>query len=207
MIKHSNYRPTFFSASFFTTLMAAVLLTSGLLFSATAQADDSALWSKIKSGEYMVLMRHAYAPGMGDPDNFKLDDCSTQRLLDETGRQQAIRIGERFRANGIDAATVYSSPWCRCFDTAELLKLGPVTKSLNLASTFQEKMDDNPAKKTAGVKHWIANLESEAPIVIVTHQVNISALTGTYAGSGEMIIVRLKSDKELEVVGEIDTVF
>lgn len=185
--------------------MTALLF--GLAISAVAQEDESALWSKIKSGEYIVLMRHAYAPGMADPANFKLDDCSTQRVLNETGRQQALRIGERFHANGIEAATVYASPWCRCFSTATLLKLGPVIKSLNFASTYEEKLADNPAKNTTEVKRWIANLESEKPIVIVTHQVNISALTGSYAGSGEMVLVKINDDAEFEVVGEIDTTF
>lgn len=73
--------------------------------------------------------------------------------------------------------------------------------------TFQEQLSDNPAKNIAEVKRWIANLESDKPIVIVTHQVNISALTGAYTGSGEMVIVHIKDDSEFEVVGEIDTVF
>ena len=116
-MQQSIFRSDFLTSIFFKIMIAALFLSSGLMFSGMAHAHEERLWKKLKSGgEYIVLMRHAYAPGMGDPQHFKLNDCSTQRVLDETGRQQAMRIGDRFRANGIEAATVYSSPWCRCFD-------------------------------------------------------------------------------------------
>ena len=179
-----------------------MLLTSFL--ASGAWANEAELWAKIKSGGHLVLIRHALAPGVGDPDNFKLGDCTTQRLLSDVGREQAAQIGNRFRANGIAEADVYSSPWCRCVDTAERLKLGPVTESLRFASTFQQKMTVNPAEDVAEVKQWLADLKAEKPVVIVTHQVNISALTGKYSSSGEMVVIRLNNG-EPEVVGTIET--
>ena len=182
--------------------VSSILMTFGL--TSGAWANELQLWSKIKSGGHIVLMRHALAPGFGDPDGFTLGDCSTQRVLSETGRQQATQIGERFRANGIAEASVYSSPWCRCVDTAELLKLGKVTQSLNFASTFQQNLDGNPARNVAAVKQWITGLDTSKPTVIVTHQVNITALTGQYSSSGEMVVVRVNGDS-LVPVGTIET--
>ena len=184
------------------TFIFSMLMTFSL--TAGAWANEAQLWSKIKSGGHIVLMRHALAPGFGDPDGFTLGDCSTQRVLSEVGRQQAAQIGERFRDNGITEANVYSSPWCRCVDTAERLKLGEVTQSLNVASTFQQNLDGNPARNVAAVKQWIAGLDTGKPTVIVTHQVNITALTGQYSSSGDMVVVHVNGDS-LEPVGTIET--
>ncbi|MFN3400943.1 MAG: histidine phosphatase family protein, partial [Ferrovibrio sp.] len=84
------------------------------------------LWQALRSGEAVALMRHAEAPGTGDPAGFRLDDCSTQRNLSAEGRAQAARLGERFRSNGIAGAEIRSSAWCRGRDTATGLGLGPV---------------------------------------------------------------------------------
>ena len=103
-----------------------------------ADADEAALWKALRDGGHVALMRHAIAPGVGDPAGFRLDDCTTQRKLSAQGRAQARAIGERFRANGITTAAVFSSQWCRCLDTARELAL----------CEFAEKLTLSPAKMT-----------------------------------------------------------
>lgn len=98
-----------------------LVLVAASLAALPADAENAVLWSALRGGEHVVLMRHAVAPGTGDPAGFELDDCSTQRNLSERGREQARATGERFRANGVTDAAVYSSQWCRCLETARLL--------------------------------------------------------------------------------------
>lgn len=161
------------------------------------------LWQAVGSGNVVVLMRHAIAPGTGDPEAFTIGDCLTQRNLSEAGRSQAQVIGNRFRANGIDKAQVFSSQWCRCLETAELLDLGAVTELPGLNSFFQqyERRDDQTQK----LKKWINGQNLDQPTVLVTHQVNITALTDIYPGSGEMVIVKREDSGALSVLGRIQT--
>jgi phosphohistidine phosphatase SixA len=173
-----------------------------------SQAADPAveadLWQALRSGEAAVLMRHALAPGTGDPSNFDLDDCTTQRNLSDTGREQARMIGELFRANGISAAAVYSSRWCRCMDTAELLALGDVTPFDGINSFFRNRAEE--PNRTAATLALLRErtVPGEPPPVLVTHQVNITALTGVFPGSGSLLFVRPDGDA-LSVLGRIDT--
>lgn len=148
-------------------------------------------------------MRHALAPGTGDPPEFSVNDCSTQRNLSDEGRQQAKRIGDRFRANGIQEAVVFSSQWCRCMDTAELLGLGAVTELPVINSFFQDYSRREPQTKM--LREWLGKQDFAKPLVLVTHQVNINALTNVYTSSGEMVIVRINKSGELSVAGSIET--
>lgn len=91
----------------------------------SAQADE-AIWQALEEGGLVILMRHALAPGIGDPPEFERDRCETQRNLSEEGRAQARAIGEVFRERDISIGAVYSSRWCRALDTAELMQLGDV---------------------------------------------------------------------------------
>jgi broad specificity phosphatase PhoE len=166
-------------------------------------ADEVALWGRLKSGGHVALLRHALAPGTGDPADFTIGDCSTQRNLSEEGRAQAARIGERFRANGIDRASVFSSQWCRCLDTSELLGLGPVTELPTLNSFFRRSERQEP--QTTGLKAWLSQQDLSGVVVLVTHQVNITALTGVYPSSGELVVARPSASGELSVIGTIAT--
>ena len=177
------------------------LALGGAIFG-PAQASK-ALWSALRSGEAVALLRHAEAPGGGDPTGFRLDDCGTQRNLSAAGRAQAVAIGELFRANGIAAALVYSSEWCRCLDTARLLRLGEVIPLEQLNSLFGNRSAE--PERSAALLSWLRRQRTGTPIVLVSHQVNISALTGQFPGSGEMIIVRIHSDHPLELLGRIAT--
>jgi phosphohistidine phosphatase SixA len=171
------------------------------------QADiaqkEPALWDAMRSGDHVALLRHAIAPGSGDPAGFSVDDCATQRNLSDAGRDQARRIGSRFRENGIAKAAVFSSQWCRCLETARLLGLGPVTGQPILNSFFRnfERSDS----QTRMLRQWIAAQNLTSPLVLVTHQVNITALTDVYPQSGELVIVRRDKGGELSVVGTIRT--
>lgn len=146
------------------------------------------LWQALRSGEAVALMRHAEAPGTGDPAGFRLDDCTSQRNLSAAGREQAARLGERFRSNGIAGAEIRSSAWCRCRDTATGLGLGPVQIAPPLNSFFGAS--GRAEEATAGLRQLIAGLPAGKPAVLVTHQVNITALTGVYPRSGEVIVLR-----------------
>ncbi len=106
--------------------------------------DEKAIISQIQNGGRILMVRHAYTPGSGDPYNFKIGDCSTQRNLSESGRRQAKQIGQWLRNQGISKARVYSSQWCRCLETARLLNLGKVIELPALNSFFDRPHDRTP---------------------------------------------------------------
>ncbi len=182
--------------------IVAVALLLGAL-PAGLNADDRAAWEALQSGDHFVIMRHAIAPGTGDPANFKIGDCSTQRNLSAAGRRQAALIGKQFRTNGIQTARVRSSQWCRCTETAELLSLGPVEPLPVLNSFFQRF--EREARQTKRLKEWLDHQDLTGTLVLVTHQVNITALTNVFPASGEMLIIRRSKRGEYVVVGRIQT--
>jgi phosphohistidine phosphatase SixA len=166
-----------------------------------AQAvDDSAAWSALKKPGAIVLFRHASAPGGGDPVGHRLDDCSTQRNLDEEGRAQARRIGERFRAQGVKVEAVLSSQWCRTRDTAQLAFPGLPKDGPAFNSFFSDR--SNEASQTAAARQQLLAWRGTGVLVVVTHQVNITALTGLWIASGEGIVLR-RQGTELTVVAKI----
>jgi phosphohistidine phosphatase SixA len=138
----------------------------------------------------VIFLRHALAPGNGDPANFNLKDCQTQRNLDETGRMQARGIGKRIAAANLDLAGVYSSEWCRCLETALLLDLGPVTPFSGLNSFYE-----NHAPRDATLAKLQAKLDSlprdGAPVIMVTHYVTIQAITNIAVPSGGAVLFDL----------------
>ena len=140
----------------------------------------------------VLFMRHALAPGMGDPNGFSIKDCRTQRNLDETGRAQARAIGAKLAAADIKFSAIYSSYWCRCLETAQLLDLGDVTPFDGLNSFFQ-----NHAPRDATLAKLRQKLESLSPSapanLMVTHAVIIRAITGLSVASGGVVIYDLKT--------------
>ena len=146
-------------------------------------------------------MRHAHAPGTGDSTRFALDDCTTQRNLDERGREQAREIGAAIRAAGVTVDRVLTSQWCRCRDTARLLDLGPVEELSALNSFFR-----NPARadrQTTEMREFLFGLRTGETVILVTHYVNIRALTGRGAASGEVFLLEVGRDHTISVVDEI----
>lgn len=135
----------------------------------------------------VLMLRHAEAPGVGDPPGFRLDDCGTQRNLDDSGRHQARTLGTRLANAGVVAARVYSSQWCRCLETARLLQLGPVTGLPALNSFFERPQER--AATIAALCSFLASLPLDGPpVVLVTHQFTINAFTsaGTPSGGGSI---------------------
>jgi len=160
------------------------------------QASD--LSEKLQSSEYVLLMRHALAPGVGDPTNYTLEDCKTQRNLNTEGRNQALYIGEWLKKQGVKTADVYSSVWCRCKDTAQLLNFNSYKVETALASFF-----DNSAKsKESNVKlqKFIAEkIKSKGPqaLILVTHHVNILEFMGENIASGDMVLAKVTPEGAL----------
>ena len=174
-----------------------------LLGAGAARANDSEkLWEALRQGTAFAIMRHALAPGTGDPANFKVGDCSTQRNLSDTGRKQAREIGDRFRSNGITSANVFTSQWCRCRETAELLALGPVKELPSLNSFFQKF--ERREVQTKALREWLSKDRPKGPLVLSTHQVNISALTGSFTSSGEIVVAQIEGDGTVKVLGSIE---
>ena len=114
-------------------------------FPSTTLANDRDLVKKMQTGNAVVMVRHALAPGIGDPKNFKLEDCATQRNLNEAGREQARSMGQWLRHRGIEQVKLYSSQWCRCLETARLMKMGPVIPLAPLNSFFQHPENREPS--------------------------------------------------------------
>lgn len=168
-----------------------------------ALAQHGKLWEQIRGGGHVVLIRHAIAPGTGDPANFRIGDCSTQRNLSEEGRRQARRIGERFRRNGINQAQIFTSQWCRCRETARLLGLGKAVDLPPLNSFFGRRSRE--AQQMKALRSWLAARKLDKPLVLVTHQVNITSFTGVFPASGEMVVMRRKQNGGWERAGTIET--
>ena len=166
-------------------LRRAVLVMALLALPVEAQASE-ALWALLKSGGQVVIMRHASTDSAaGDPDTMRLEDCSTQRNLSPAGRDEARRIGSAFKMRGIAVDDVRSSLWCRCLDTAALA-FGAAKPWLPLNSIFRDR--DREASQTGAVRDLISRHHG-GTLVLVTHQVNITALTGLYPAEGEMIVL------------------
>lgn len=163
------------------------------------QAEQTITESLLKPGVH-VLMRHALAPGTGDPSHFRVEDCSTQRLLNEAGREQARRIGQVLRDKGVRFDYVFSSQWCRCLETAQLMAMGNVQPEPMLNSFFRDR--STAESQTQALHQELIQLLPQDKALFVTHQVNITALTGIFPRSGEMILVAVSDKKRpLEVIG------
>ena len=186
------------------TTARSFLLACAFLFMAlpsTQAADESALWQAIRSGEAFAILRHELAPGTGDPDNFQIGDCTTQRNLNDTGRTRATATGKRFRQNGIERAQVYSSQWCRCRETAKLLGIGEVN-DLPALNSFYEN-DEERTPQTKRLLQWLDARKPGAALVLISHQVNIRALTGEPTRSGQIIVAQRQPNGKIVVLGKL----
>ena len=182
------------------SIAIALISQSG---AAAGKEDENKLLADFKAGNQIALLRHALAPGTGDPENFRLGDCTTQRNLSQAGRDQAVRIGNRFKQAGITDADVYTSEWCRCLETAELLGLNTPMPLPPLNSFFRNY--EREAQQTAALHTWLASQQLSRPLILVTHQVNITAFSSIYPASGEVVLMRRNPDGLFEVIGSIRT--
>jgi phosphohistidine phosphatase SixA len=180
--------------------LAALLAWASL----AGAADDARLWAQLRHGGNVLLIRHASTePGPGDPAGFTLDDCSTQRNLSAAGRDEARRIGERLKRERVPVAQVFTSPWCRCRETARLA-FGRGEDWTPLSSVFD--LPDRDGEYTERVRKRIGTYSSrdmKGNIVMVTHNVNIAALTKLSVAPGEIVVVRPDGCCGLRVVGRL----
>ena len=160
------------------------------------------LINQLEDGGKLIFIRHAYAPGNGDPAGFNLNDCSTQRNLSDDGRKQAQRIGEFFTKNKIEIDKVLSSEWCRCKETAKIAFKNYSTNSF-LNSFYSSKFSKNKDKQVKAFNYYIKNLESKKNLIFVTHYVFISEVLNYGPSSGEIVV----SDKNLNIIGSLEIDF
>jgi len=186
-----------FNLAIITALFASLLGQS-------AMANEEAIWDKLQGTNpkgYVLLLRHTIAPGVGDPENFKLNDCSTQRNLSQVGRDDAKAVGDWLKRRDIKISRVESSRWCRAKETAQLLGIGRVRLNANLDSLF-ESADPAKAIQTVRVKKQIVDWRNKSGLlVLVGHFVNIGAVAGVGVGSGEGVLVKADSKGKIVVVG------
>jgi len=178
-----------------------VIVALVLLSSVLAADDQTDAWEALRQGEAVLMMRHALAPGTGDPANFELGDCTTQRNLNDEGRAQARSWKPFLAQHGITEARVYSSQWCRCMDTATEMNMGQVTGWPPLNSFFR-----NRSKGPGQTKDTIDGVNAMgegAPIILVSHQVNTTALTGIYPASNEGVIIALPLSDSPEILARV----
>jgi broad specificity phosphatase PhoE len=164
-----------------------------------AQSADQ-IWDALRTPGSVVMLRHSYAPGGFDPPNARLDDCTTQRNLDETGRAQARRIGEAFRQNGITVGPVLSSPRCRCLDTGRL-----AFGSAESWSPLQGALNDEARRRLQieEINKTVAARQSGPPLVLVTHGSVVTDLTGLNVRMGAFVVLRREPDGRHTVAGQL----
>jgi phosphohistidine phosphatase SixA len=170
----------------------------------TSIANDLAIWDKLQGTApkgYVLLLRHSLAPGVGDPENFDLRDCSTQRNLSAVGRQDAQDVGRWLARREIKIARVESSRWCRAKETANLLNLGKVRLNRNLDSLFEESDALNHPQTIKVRKQIVDHRNKSGMLILVGHFVNIAAITNVGVDSGEGVLVRADSKGVIKVVG------
>ena len=156
------------------------------------------LLKQLTEGGKLIFIRHAYAPGSGDPDNFNLYDCSTQRNLSEEGKKQAEQIGKFFRDNKIKIDKVLSSEWCRCKETAKISFKNFSTNNF-LNSFYSSKFAKNKDKQIDALNDYLLKFKSTKNLILVTHYVLISEVLNYGPSSGEIVV----SDKNFNIIGTI----
>ena len=162
---------------------------------------DERLWTLLKGGGQVVLIRHTITtPGAGDPPGMRLDDCGTQRNLTDEGRRHARRIGEEFRSHGVPVERVLSSPWCRCLETARLA-FGKAETSAPLSNLFGR--GENRERQVQEMRTLVGEKRGGANLVLVSHGSTILALTGVSPATGEMVVVTPQGEGRFAVAGRL----
>ena len=177
-----------------------ILIFSVLLFQFNYSFANDEVIESLKEGNKLIFIRHALAPGNGDPENFELQNCSTQRNLNEIGIQQSKKIGLIFKKNEIKIDNIYSSEWCRCKDTAKYAFDDFETFDA-LNSFYDKRFAANEDKQIKDFYEFIDSIDSKNNIVFVTHYVVIGAILNIGTSSGEIVV----TDKNLNIIGSIDT--
>lgn len=167
---------------------------------AAADGEDAA-WAALHEPGHVAFLRHATAPGVADAADMEVDDCSTQRNLEEEGRRQAAAIGARLRARGVDGRKVFTSRMCRARETAARIEVGPVYALVGLDSYFGD--DERKAIVLARLRAFLRDLEPGPTPILVTHTPNIHELTAERPAQGGMVVARVHADGRVETIGVI----
>ena len=169
--------------------LAPCVLAISLAIAPGLAADDAKdPWAALVKGGHVALIRHGNAPPGhgGAPPGFRLDDCKTQRNLDELGREQARALGEAFRSHGVRVDRVLSSPWCRCVETARLMAVGPVESSWALVP---DREPSTPVRLVE-LKEIVSAWRGPGTLVLVTHALTVRPLVGFLPGQAEVVVLR-----------------
>ncbi len=177
-----------------------ILIFSVLLLQLNYSFANDKVIKSLKEGGKLIFIRHALAPGNGDPENFELQNCSTQRNLNEIGIQQSKKIGLIFKKNEIKIDNIYSSEWCRCKDTAKYA-FDEFETFDALNSFYDIRFAANEDKQIKDFFKFIDSIDSKNNIIFVTHYVVIGAILNIGTSSGEIVV----TDKNLNIIGSIDT--
>jgi phosphohistidine phosphatase SixA len=169
----------------------------------SALGNDAAAWDALRRNGAVALVRHGEAPGVGDPEGWKLDDCRTQRNLDDAGRAQARALGAKLMAERIPVRKVLASPWCRTMETAALLGVGVVQREPAFANAFV--LSDRRAELATAARAVIGGWRGPGVLVVVTHGENIRGLIGRTPATAELVVVALGADGSVREVGAVRT--
>jgi broad specificity phosphatase PhoE len=190
-------------ARFALSALAVLLAALSIVTPASAVDDSTGAWAALAGGSHVALIRHGNAPPGygGDPPGFRLDDCTTQRNLDDKGRAQARALGEAFRSHGVRVDRVVASPVCRCIDTASLMAVGQVESSLALVPD----RDPNARVRLRELKEMVSAWRGPGTLVLVSHGFTIQALLGFVPDQAETVVLRPTPDSltSAHVVGRI----
>ena len=177
-----------------------IFLILFISISTSVKADSKKnLIQNLKQGGKLIFIRHAYAPGGGDPENFDINDCKTQRNLSKKGQIQSIKIGNFFKENNVMVENIYSSEWCRCKETASIAFQNFETKSF-LNSFFSSKFAHNRENQLVEFKKFLKNWDQKKNLIFVTHYVVISEILDYSPSSGEIVI----SNKDFKIVDTLE---
>ena len=179
--------------------MKKILILIIIFFSINSYSDEKII-NFLKAGEKIVFIRHAIAPGNGDPDNFEITDCSTQRNLNIKGKSQSKKIGNFFKSHNIKIDRVLSSEWCRCKDTG-IIAFGDIETFIALNSFYEERFAENKIKQIDNLNKYIENWESDKNLILVTHYIVILEMLNIGVSSGEIVV----SNKNFEILGRLKT--
>tara|TARA_B100000989_G_scaffold210821_1_gene159952 strand:- start:284 stop:841 length:558 start_codon:yes stop_codon:yes gene_type:complete len=177
-----------------------IILILFISLSNSVKADSNKnIIENLKQGGKLIFIRHAYAPGGGDPDNFNINDCFTQRNLSESGRIQSEKIGRFFRENRIEIKNVYSSEWCRCKETSSIaFKNFEIKDFLN--SFFSSKFKHNKKSQMVKFQKFLLDWDKKTNLIFVTHYVFISEVLGYPSSSGEIVV----ADENLKIIDTLE---
>ena len=177
-----------------------IIIVSFIFFQSTVKADlNENLVDSIRDGGKLIFIRHAYAPGNGDPQNFNLNDCAKQRNLSEKGKNQAKKIGIFFTNHGLDINEIYSSEWCRCKETA-LIAFNEFKTKKFLNSFYSLEFSKNRGKQKKEFKKFLKTWNKKHNLVFITHYVVISDILNYSTSSGEIVV----TDKNLKVIASLE---